>query len=110
MKDEAGKGCVCMFKTVGVGSFGDGEGGAAAERLFRVEPGHSAAFVLEQATLLMGCAQQLTLNASLEQDGASAWAAHFLVGMAKALVEDLALGLPSSAPNCSGLSAQKRQW
>ncbi|WP_442112129.1 DUF3077 domain-containing protein [Pseudomonas sp. NUPR-001] len=96
MEDEAGRGCVCGLKTVGVGSFGDGEGGAGAGRLFRVEPGHSAAFVLEQATLLMGCAQQLTLDASIEQEGASSWAAHFLIGMAKALVEDLAHSLPSS--------------
>ncbi|MFJ2545387.1 DUF3077 domain-containing protein [Pseudomonas sp. NPDC087612] len=28
--------------------------------------------------------------AGLEQDGTSAWAAHYLVGMAKALVEDVA--------------------
>ncbi|TDF85784.1 DUF3077 domain-containing protein [Pseudomonas sp. H9] len=92
MKDESGMGCVCGLKTLGVGSFG--EGGAGAGRLFRVEPGHAAPFVLEQATLLLGCAQQLTLHASIEQDGASSWAAHFLVGMAKALVEDLAHGMP----------------
>ncbi|TDF86034.1 DUF3077 domain-containing protein [Pseudomonas sp. H9] len=89
-------GCVCGLKTLGIGTFGDGEGGAEAGRLFRVEPGHSAAFALEQATLLMGCAQQLTLHASIEQDGASSWAAHYLVGMAKALVEDLAFGLATS--------------
>ncbi|MGH8381802.1 DUF3077 domain-containing protein [Pseudomonas sp.] len=46
---------------------------------------------------MMGCAYQLTLQAGLEQDGTSAWAAHYLVGMAKALVEDLAHGLPASA-------------
>ncbi|MFY9963677.1 DUF3077 domain-containing protein [Pseudomonas sp.] len=81
------------LKTVGVGSFGEGEAGAGAERLFRVAPGHNAAFVLEQATVLMGCAQKLTLQAGIEQDGTSAWAAHYLVGMAKALVEDLAHGI-----------------
>ncbi|MNT57319.1 hypothetical protein D3C72_1946810 [compost metagenome] len=41
----------------------------------------------------MGCAQKLTLQAGIEQDGTSAWAAHYLVGMAKALVEDLAHGI-----------------
>lgn len=80
---------VSELKTLGVGTFAEGEGG----ELFRVEPGRSAAFVLEQATLLMGCAQKLSLEASIEQDFTSAWAAHYLAGMAKALVEDLAHGL-----------------
>ena len=97
MKDDVRMDCVCGLKTLGVGSFGDGEGGPGTGRLFRVEPGHAAPFVLEQAMLLMGCAQQLTLHASIEQDGSSSWAAHFIVGMAKALVEDLALGLTTSA-------------
>ncbi|MNH01908.1 hypothetical protein D3C79_611330 [compost metagenome] len=78
------------LKTLGVGTFAEGEGGAGAERLFRVEPGHGAAFVLEQVSIMMGCAHHLTLQAGLEQDGTSAWAAHYLVGMAKALVEDVA--------------------
>lgn len=91
MGDDSG------FRTLGVASFGEGEGGASAVRLFRVEPGHSAAFVLEQASVLMACAHKLTLQAGIEQDGASAWAAHYLVGMAKALVEDLAQGMGGSA-------------
>ncbi|UVM54081.1 hypothetical protein LOY37_17120 [Pseudomonas sp. B21-012] len=41
-------------KTVGVGTFAEGEGGAGAERLFRVEPGHGAAFVLEQVSIMIG--------------------------------------------------------
>lgn len=88
---------VSGFKTVGVGTFGEGEGRVSADRLFRVEPGHNAAFVLEQATLLMSCAHKLTLQAGIEQDATSAWAAHYLVGMAKALVEDLAHGMVASA-------------
>lgn len=88
---------VSGLKTEGVGYFGEGEGGATADRLFRVEPGHNATFVLEQATLLMGCAHKLTLQAGIEQDTTSAWAAHYLVGMAKALVEDLAHGMLASA-------------
>lgn len=82
-----------VVKTVGVGAFGEGEGGTAAPRLFRVEPGHSAKYVLEQVSLLMGCAQKLTLQAGVDQEGTPAWAAHYLVGMAKALVEDLAHGM-----------------
>ncbi|MEG0968894.1 MAG: DUF3077 domain-containing protein [Pseudomonas sp.] len=88
-----GEGARLEHKTVGVGTFAEGEGGVGAERLFRVEPGHGAAFVLEQVSVMMGCAHHLTLQAGLEHDGTSAWAAHYLVGMAKALVEDLAHGI-----------------
>ncbi|MBH3426184.1 DUF3077 domain-containing protein [Pseudomonas alkylphenolica] len=88
-------GGVSGFKTSGVGTFGEGEGGAGAVRLFRVEAGHSAGYVLEQASVLIDCVHKLTLQAGIEQDGTSAWAAHYLAGMAKALVEDLAFGLPA---------------
>ncbi|MFK0089227.1 DUF3077 domain-containing protein [Pseudomonas sp. NPDC090755] len=97
MEEESLLKAVSGLKTVGVGTFGEGEGGATSDRLFRVEPGHSAAFVLEQVTLLMGCVHKLTLQAGIEQDATSAWAAHYLVGMAKALVEDLAHGVLASA-------------
>ncbi|WP_412034233.1 DUF3077 domain-containing protein [Pseudomonas donghuensis] len=43
-----------------------------------------------QATSLMGCAQKLTSQISIDQDVTSAWAVHYRVGMAKALVDDLA--------------------
>ncbi|MDD0977315.1 DUF3077 domain-containing protein [Pseudomonas fontis] len=79
--------------TVGVGSFGEGEGGKGAPRLFRVEPGHRADFVLEQSAMLMGCVYTLTQQAAIEQDGTLVWAAHFLSGMAKALTEDVAHSL-----------------
>ena len=42
------------LKTVGVGTFAEGEGGVGTERLFRVEPGHGAAFVLEQVSIMIG--------------------------------------------------------
>ncbi|MNM63906.1 hypothetical protein D3C81_752820 [compost metagenome] len=38
----------------------------------------------------MGCVNKLTHQVMLEEDEAMACAAHFLSGMAKALVEDLA--------------------
>lgn len=81
------------LKTLGVGTFAEGEGGVGAGRLFRVEPGHGAGFVLEQVSSMMGCAHHLTLHAGLEQDARSAWAAHYLLGMAKALVEDVAYAM-----------------
>ncbi|TDF80234.1 DUF3077 domain-containing protein [Pseudomonas sp. H9] len=78
------------FKTTGVGVFGEGENGTRAERLFRVEPGHDAPFALEQAALLMGCVSKLTQDMLFEQDETMVLAAHYLSGMAKALVEDVA--------------------
>ncbi|UVL55584.1 DUF3077 domain-containing protein [Pseudomonas sp. B21-035] len=78
------------LKTIGVGTFGEGPGGKTTERLFRVEPGHSVEFVLEQAALLMGCVSKLTHHVMIEDSEAMTCAAHFLSGMAKALVEDLA--------------------
>ncbi|MCE5985213.1 DUF3077 domain-containing protein [Pseudomonas sp. LF19] len=79
-----------VLRTIGVGTFGEGPSGKTTERLFRVEPGHSAGFVLEQAALLMGCVSKLTHQVMIEEDEAMVCAAHFLSGMAKALVEDLA--------------------
>ncbi|WP_442795269.1 DUF3077 domain-containing protein [Pseudomonas sp. LF19] len=47
--------------------------------------------------MLMGCAQKLTSQTSIDQDTTSVWAVHYRVGMAKALVDDLAHGLVASA-------------
>lgn len=79
-----------VFITLGVGTFGEGEGGPTAERLFRVQPGHNADYALEQSALLLSCACKLTLQAGIEPDGTLIWAAHYLTGMSKALVEDVA--------------------
>lgn len=81
------------YKTAGIAAFGEGESGHSTQRLFRVEPGHSAGFALEQSSLLMGCVHQLTLQAGIEHDPKLVWAAHYLSGMAKALVEDVAHGM-----------------
>ncbi|MEG1041053.1 MAG: DUF3077 domain-containing protein [Pseudomonas sp.] len=59
----------------------------------RVEAGHDAQFVMEQAALLMGCVSKLTQHVLFEQDEAMVLAAHYLSGMAKALVEDVAHGM-----------------
>lgn len=93
MNKDSIEGSTAGFKTTGVGVFGEGASGLTTDRLFRVEPGHNADFVLEQAALLMGCVSKLSHNAWFEQDEAMVCAAHFLSGMAKALVEDLAFGM-----------------
>lgn len=89
MSEDSNKTSTSTHKTAGIGTFGEGEHGHSTHRLFRVEPGHNAAFALEQSALLMNCVHRLTLHAGLEHDGALIWAAHYLSGMAKALVDDV---------------------
>ncbi|HKS14022.1 MAG TPA: DUF3077 domain-containing protein [Pseudomonas sp.] len=83
------------LKTTGTGSFGEGVGGRVADRLFKVTPGHDAEYALEQATVLMDCVYKMTLQSGVERDDILVWVAHYLSGMAKALVEDVAHGMMS---------------
>jgi hypothetical protein len=78
------------LKTSGVGSFGGEEEGPGSPRLFRVEAGYSADMALLHSSQLMACVHKLTLEAGTGQEGDLVWAAHYLSGMAKALVEDVA--------------------
>ncbi|MCW2269730.1 hypothetical protein D3C77_545010 [compost metagenome] len=84
--------------TTGVGTFGEGRSGTSTDRLFRVEPGHSAEFVLEQAAVLMGCVNKLSHHLQFEQDEAMRCAVHYLSGMAKALIDDLGHSAQGNAP------------
>ncbi|MNJ71122.1 hypothetical protein D3C77_676300 [compost metagenome] len=93
MNADSIKGSSTGLKTIGVGVFGEGASGTAADRLFRIEPGHNADFVLEQAALLMNYVNKLTHHVLFEQDESMIGAAHYLSGMAKAMVEDLAHGM-----------------
>lgn len=84
------------LKTAGIGSFGEGKSGISTDRLFRVESGHSADYALEQAAILMNCVSKLTHHAMLEHDESMVCAAHYLSGMAKALIEDISHEMMSS--------------
>ncbi|MNJ35662.1 hypothetical protein D3C77_304140 [compost metagenome] len=86
------------LNTTGVGTFGEGHSGTSTDRLFRVEPGHSAEFVLEQAAVLIGCVNKLSHHLQFEQDEAMRCAVHYLSGMAKALIEDLGHAAQVKAP------------
>lgn len=81
------------LKTSGVGTFGEGVGGKIADRLFKVTPGHDADYALEQASVLLDCVYKMTLDAGVEGNGQMVWGVHYLSGMAKALVEDVAHGM-----------------
>ncbi|MDD1014955.1 DUF3077 domain-containing protein [Pseudomonas rubra] len=96
MSENSIEGRTSGLQTTGVGVFGEGQSGMSTERLFRVEPGHSADFVLEQAAVLIGCVGKLTHLAMLEGDETMVCAAHYLSGMAKALVEDVTHAIAES--------------
>ncbi|CAG8871031.1 hypothetical protein PS627_04246 [Pseudomonas fluorescens] len=81
------------LKTTGIGTFGEGVGGKIADRLFKVQPGHDAEYALEQASVLLDCVYNMTLDAGVDGNGQMVWGAHYLSGMAKALVEDVAHGM-----------------
>ncbi|VVP75957.1 hypothetical protein PS910_01495 [Pseudomonas fluorescens] len=81
------------LKTPGIGTFGEGVGGKIADRLFKVQPGHDAEYALEQASVLLDCVYKMTLDAGIDGNGQMVWGAHYLSGMAKALVEDVAHGM-----------------
>ena len=81
------------LKTSGIGTFGEGVSGKIADRLFKVTPGHDAEYALEQASVLLDCVYKMTLDAGVDGNGQMVWGAHFLSGMAKALVEDVAHGM-----------------
>lgn len=81
------------LKTSGVGTFGEGVGGKIADRLFKVTPGHDAEYALEQASVLLDCVYKMTLEAGVEGNGQYIWGVHYLSGIAKALIEDVAHGM-----------------
>jgi len=67
------------------------------QMLFRVNSGVSIEDALEAVSHLQCCANQLTLDAAMSDDGERfSWAAHYLGEMAKALIDDIndALFLP----------------
>lgn len=91
MSNDVKDGSLAGPQSIGVGTFGEGVEESIGHRLFRVVPGHDLDFVLEQSSLIMGCVYKLTREASLAPDDTLVLAAHYLSGMAKALIEDIAL-------------------
>lgn len=81
------------LKTSGVATFGEGVGGKIADRLFKVTPGQDADYALEQAAVMLDCVYKMTLEAGVNGNGELVWGVHYLSGMAKALVEDVAHGM-----------------
>lgn len=81
--------------TSGVATFGSCN--AQNQRLFRLNAGVLAHEALEHASLLMASANKLTLLGGLDEDNCTmVWAAHYLGDMAKAIIDDVTVGLQSA--------------
>ena len=83
-----------LLPTVGGATFG--KCNAQDQRLFSVNAGVSSVDALEHASLLMNCVNALSFMGAID-DGHEAtvmrWASHYLSEMAKALIDDVTLGL-----------------
>ena len=61
--------------------------------LFRISPGVPCDYALEQASTMLGCVHSLILTGVVEEDSAAIWAAYYLSGFAKAIIDDVGLGM-----------------
>ena len=77
--------------TRGIASFSPGAGNHVP--LFKVAKGVPTDFAREQASVMLGCVRKLTLVGALDGDFEMVWAAHYLGGLAKAVVDDCDPGL-----------------
>ncbi|CAI8738162.1 DUF3077 domain-containing protein [Pseudomonas donghuensis] len=64
--------------------------------LFRVSPGIPCDYALEQASTVLGCVHKLILTSVMEEDDATLWAAYYLSGFAKAIIDDVDLGMKTA--------------
>lgn len=84
-----------LIHTVGGATFG--KCSTQDQRLFSVNADISVEEALQHASLLMNCVNTLTFLGAMD-DGSDAmrWASHYLSEMAKALIDDVTLGLQSA--------------
>ncbi|MDY7583786.1 DUF3077 domain-containing protein [Pseudomonas sp. CCI3.1] len=81
-----------LIQTVGGATFA--KCNTENQRLFTVNPGVSGEEALQHASLLMNCVNTLSfLGAMDDGNEAMRWASHYLSEMAKALIDDVTLGL-----------------
>ena len=77
--------------TVGKTKFYQGEN--HTQPLFCIEPGIPCQFAREQASELLGYAQEMTISGLIEDKQHLIWASHYLSALAKALMDDAELGM-----------------
>ena len=77
-----------------VGGASCGKYNAQNQRLFSVNAGVSAEEALQHASLLLNCVNTLSFLGSVDDgNDAMRWASHYLSEMAKAIIDDVTLGL-----------------
>ncbi|NIE73925.1 DUF3077 domain-containing protein [Pantoea sp. Ap-967] len=77
--------------TVGKTKFYQGEN--RTHPLFSIEPGIPCQHAREQASELLGYAQELTASGLMDDNPRLVWAAYYLGGLAKALMDDAEAGM-----------------
>ncbi|MFB4391428.1 MULTISPECIES: DUF3077 domain-containing protein [unclassified Pseudomonas] len=61
--------------------------------LYRIQPGIPFAHAFGELSVLLGCIRHLTCEAELESDRIASSAARLLSAMAKALIDDMEVGM-----------------
>ncbi|WP_449431108.1 DUF3077 domain-containing protein [Pseudomonas putida] len=64
--------------------------------LFRMQPGIPFEHAFSQLSVLLGCIRHLTIEAEMEEDRLAGSAARILSEMAKALINDMEIGMANS--------------
>lgn len=77
---------VTTATTRGIATFSPGAGDRVP--LFKIVAGVPASYAREQASVMLGCVRLLTVLGALEEEFDMVWAAHYLTGLAKAIVDD----------------------
>ena len=89
-----------VIHTVGGASFG--KYNALNQRLFSVNAGVSAEEALQHASLLLNCVNTLSFLGAVDDGNEEArWASHYLSEMAKAIIDDVTLGLQQTQQLCN---------
>ena len=64
--------------------------------LFRITPGIPCDYALEQAAAILGCVHKLIHTGVMDEDNDVVMAAYYLSGLAKAIINDVELGVRKS--------------
>ncbi|MGH8482786.1 MAG: DUF3077 domain-containing protein [Pseudomonas sp.] len=66
--------------------------------LFRIAPGVPCDYALEQASTVLGCVHSLLRAGLVDDEGDMVWAAYYLSEFAKAIIDDVGLGMNRVKP------------
>ncbi|WP_442110927.1 DUF3077 domain-containing protein [Pseudomonas sp. NUPR-001] len=61
--------------------------------LFCIAPGVPCDYALEQASTILGCVHKLIMAGVMDEDDCTVWAAYYLSGFAKAIIDVVQMGM-----------------